>query len=150
VAEIHASNGAKHMHNLTINNLHTYYVLAGNTPVLVHNTNAACGIGEARGARDALADEVGASKATVTGGVDPATGRVAAGCNSNPTGCAEADVVRQLGVDPQSVQFTEAIRPRTGSQVPICHRCQETYNPSQFPSGTLVKPGGAWGIEVVP
>jgi large repetitive protein len=28
---------AKYMHNLTIANLHTYYVLAGSTPVLVHN-----------------------------------------------------------------------------------------------------------------
>ena len=25
------------MHNLTVDNLHTYYVLAGTTPVLVHN-----------------------------------------------------------------------------------------------------------------
>uniref|UniRef100_UPI001180B8A7 hypothetical protein n=1 Tax=Streptomyces thermovulgaris TaxID=1934 RepID=UPI001180B8A7 len=29
------------VHNLTVNNLHTYYVLAGDAPVLVHNTN--CG-----------------------------------------------------------------------------------------------------------
>ncbi|WP_158100378.1 hypothetical protein, partial [Streptomyces thermovulgaris] len=27
------------VHNLTVNNLHTYYVLAGGTPVLVHNSN---------------------------------------------------------------------------------------------------------------
>ncbi len=27
------------VHNLTVNNLHTYYVLAGATPVLVHNSN---------------------------------------------------------------------------------------------------------------
>ncbi|WP_408640411.1 hypothetical protein [Salinispora pacifica] len=26
-------------HNLTVDGRHTYYVLAGNTPVLVHNTN---------------------------------------------------------------------------------------------------------------
>jgi hypothetical protein len=25
------------MYNLTINHIHTYYVIAGNTPVLVHN-----------------------------------------------------------------------------------------------------------------
>jgi RHS repeat-associated protein len=149
VTAVRAWTQVQRVHNLTVDDIHTYYVIAGTTPVLVHNCGHGGGI-DARGARDALADEVGASKATVTGGVDPATGRVAAGCNSNPTGCAEADVVRQLGVDPQSVQFTEAIRPRTGQQVPICHRCQETYNPSQFPSGTLVKPGGAWGNEVVP
>ncbi|MFF0372852.1 polymorphic toxin-type HINT domain-containing protein [Actinoplanes missouriensis] len=27
------------VHNLTVDDLHTYYVVAGNTPVLVHNTN---------------------------------------------------------------------------------------------------------------
>lgn len=53
---------------------------------------------EAREARDALAREVGSSKATVTGGYNPKNGRVAAGCNSNPTGCAEDDVARQLGI----------------------------------------------------
>jgi hypothetical protein len=30
------------VHNLTVNNTHTYYVIAGTTPVLVHN----CGTGE--------------------------------------------------------------------------------------------------------
>lgn len=39
------------VHNLTVSDLHTYYVLAGETPVLVHNSN--CGIrphDKARGA----------------------------------------------------------------------------------------------------
>ncbi|MFV2099352.1 polymorphic toxin-type HINT domain-containing protein [Micromonospora sp. LOL_014] len=76
---------ATRVHNLTIADIHTYYVVAGNTPVLVHNAN--CGPGdpldEARAARDSLAEEVGRSKPTVTGGRDPATGRVAAGCSSN-------------------------------------------------------------------
>ncbi|MEU7783266.1 polymorphic toxin-type HINT domain-containing protein [Amycolatopsis sp. NPDC049159] len=31
--------GAERTYNLTVNAVHTYYVLAGNTPVLVHNTN---------------------------------------------------------------------------------------------------------------
>ena len=31
--------GNRHMLNLTVNELHTYYVLAGTTPVLVHNDN---------------------------------------------------------------------------------------------------------------
>ncbi|MGW0825058.1 polymorphic toxin-type HINT domain-containing protein [Streptomyces sp. NPDC002845] len=30
-------------YNLTVNDLHTYYVLAGETPVLVHNSNGLCG-----------------------------------------------------------------------------------------------------------
>lgn len=31
------------VHNLTIADIHTYYVLAGQTPVLVHNSNGLCG-----------------------------------------------------------------------------------------------------------
>ncbi|WIN00700.1 RHS repeat-associated core domain-containing protein [Actinoplanes oblitus] len=37
VTNVYAYPGAHHMHNLTVANLHTYYVLAGDTPVLVHN-----------------------------------------------------------------------------------------------------------------
>jgi hypothetical protein len=86
------------------------------------------------------------SSATVTGGYDPARGPSSAvsGCNRNSLGCAENDVQRQLGIDPSDIQFTEAIRPRTGQQVPICHDCQVRYDPSQFPAGTLHKPGGRW------
>ncbi|MFK8905435.1 polymorphic toxin-type HINT domain-containing protein [Streptomyces sp. YS-3] len=35
---IHKVTGAADMHNLTVAELHTYYVLAGSSPVLVHNT----------------------------------------------------------------------------------------------------------------
>ncbi|MBQ0994841.1 hypothetical protein KBX08_32840, partial [Micromonospora sp. H61] len=31
--------GARYMYNLTVSDIHTYYVLAGNTPVLVHNAD---------------------------------------------------------------------------------------------------------------
>ncbi len=41
VAGLRAVSGSQDMYNLTISNRHTYYVLAGNTPVLVHNSN--CG-----------------------------------------------------------------------------------------------------------
>jgi hypothetical protein len=37
VTGVHRYTGAKVMHNLTVADLHTYYVLAGRTPVLVHN-----------------------------------------------------------------------------------------------------------------
>src|SRR5262249_7611999 len=37
VANIHGYTGAKDMRNLTVADIHTYYVIAGNTPVLVHN-----------------------------------------------------------------------------------------------------------------
>ena len=80
----------------------------------------------------------------MTGGYGP-DGRPVAGCSSNPIGCAEDDVARQLGGDPKDTNFTEAIRPRTGDQVPICARCQVAYDQSQFPPETPFDPLGPWG-----
>ncbi|MFJ4964309.1 polymorphic toxin-type HINT domain-containing protein [Streptomyces sp. NPDC088729] len=45
-------------YNLTIADLHTYYVLAGETPVLVHNSNGACGTNLTRGEKVAAATGV--------------------------------------------------------------------------------------------
>lgn len=98
----------------------------------------------ARVARDAKAAEVGRTKAAVTGGYGR-DGVPRAGCSSNPVGCAEDGVARQIGGDPTDVTFTEAIRPRTGEQVPICPRRQGTYDQSQFSAGTLFDPAGPWG-----
>lgn len=98
-------------------------------------------------ARDAKAAEVGRARATVVGGYDPETGEVVAGCSSNPVGCAEDDVTRQLGGDPSVPRFTQAVRPRTGEPIPVCARCQGTYVPGQFPPGTLFTPGGPWTLD---
>ncbi|MFE7131752.1 polymorphic toxin-type HINT domain-containing protein [Streptomyces sp. NPDC057638] len=45
-------------YNLTVNSLHTYYVLAGRTPVLVHNSNGECGTSLTRGEKVAAAKGV--------------------------------------------------------------------------------------------
>ncbi|GAB78175.1 hypothetical protein SAMN05421595_0697 [Austwickia chelonae] len=100
----------------------------------------------ARVARDAKAAEVGRSKATVTGGYGR-DGVPRARCSSSPIGGAEDDVARQIGGNPKDITFTEAIRPRTGDQVPICQRCQATFDQSQFPPGTLFDPAGPWGAR---
>ena len=42
VTAIHTRTGAHDMRNLTINATHTYYVLVGHTPILVHNISATC------------------------------------------------------------------------------------------------------------
>ncbi len=42
VAGLHALAQHTHAYNLTVDDLHTYYVLAGSTPVLVHNSNFVC------------------------------------------------------------------------------------------------------------
>ncbi|MGW3353760.1 polymorphic toxin-type HINT domain-containing protein [Nonomuraea rubra] len=38
VAEVRAYGSSRVMYNLTVVDIHTYFVLAGNTPILVHNT----------------------------------------------------------------------------------------------------------------
>jgi hypothetical protein len=57
VTGVRRYDGARWMYNLTVADLHTYYVLAGNTPVLVHNTSGWC-IPEAEriGEADLIAD----------------------------------------------------------------------------------------------
>ncbi|WP_335979720.1 polymorphic toxin-type HINT domain-containing protein [Streptomyces sp. CA2R106] len=42
VTALHTRPGTADMYNLTVDELHTYYVLAGDTPVLVHNSGGAC------------------------------------------------------------------------------------------------------------
>jgi hypothetical protein len=75
--------------------------------------------------------------ATATGGVNMKTGETAFGLSSNPTGCAEDDVVRRLGGNPDDILFSIAKRPRTGDAIDICRRCQTKFRRSQFPIGTL-------------
>ncbi|MFK4144375.1 polymorphic toxin-type HINT domain-containing protein [Streptomyces sp. NPDC004065] len=61
VLRVHRFHRLHSAYNLTVDSLHTYYVLAGTTPVLVHNTNGCpagtmvLGIGEHS---EALAKEI--------------------------------------------------------------------------------------------
>jgi RHS repeat-associated protein len=135
------------VHNLTIANTHTYYVLAGNTPVLVHNcgTGAKDGfglsddelLGKATQLRDEYADSLkGLSQskrpATVTAGYNRETGQYAAGASKRGV-CAEICVVNQLGGDPSKIVFTSAVRPRTGAPVNICPACEASFGRAAFP-----------------
>jgi hypothetical protein len=42
VTAVRASTVLQRVHNLTVHDIHTYFVLAGTTPVLVHNDNGIC------------------------------------------------------------------------------------------------------------
>jgi len=99
-------------------------------------------LSEARIARDALSLELkplnGKAPATVTAGYNEATGQVAArACGGGQ--CAEAHVVNALGGNKADVKFTEATRPRTGAEVPVCEKCEATYGRNSFPPGTQFK-----------
>ncbi|MGE8398337.1 MAG: RHS repeat domain-containing protein [Burkholderiales bacterium] len=100
------------------------------------------GLSEARAARDALAAELaplrGRAPATVTGGYNVKTGEVAArSCGGGL--CAENHVVDALGGVKSDIRFTEAVRPRTGAEVPVCNRCEVTFGREPFPSNTRFK-----------
>ncbi|MEV0561391.1 polymorphic toxin-type HINT domain-containing protein [Dactylosporangium sp. NPDC050588] len=49
VLKVYSRIQAKLMRDLTVGNFHTYYVVAGDTPVLVHNNNTACDRSARRG-----------------------------------------------------------------------------------------------------
>jgi hypothetical protein len=99
-------------------------------------------LARARASRDALAAELapqgGRAPATVTSGYNVRTGEVAARACGNSM-CAESHVVEALGGVKEEVRFTEAIRPRTGAEVPICPNCEATFGRDVFPPGTSFK-----------
>ncbi|WP_418128700.1 RHS repeat-associated core domain-containing protein [Variovorax sp. 375MFSha3.1] len=97
--------------------------------------------------RDDLMNKRKRKHATYVGGTK--NGQSVGGCSTNPTGCAEDDIARQLGPD---ATFTKAFGWRRNretnelerTEIPVCCRCQLKYNPSQFPSDVKADPGGAW------
>lgn len=103
---------------------------------------------EAVKARDDLGKAMMRKKAAYSGGTKD--GKAVAGCSSNPVGCAEDDVARQLGDD---VEFTKTMGwrrtdpdgPLVWEEIPVCKRCQGKYRQSQFPSDVKAEPGGPWG-----
>ncbi|HEL4111666.1 TPA: RHS repeat-associated core domain-containing protein [Stenotrophomonas maltophilia] len=96
-------------------------------------------LAEARAARNALAGELaplkGQAPATVTAGYNVRTGEVAARACGGGT-CAEGHVAKALGGNKADIGFTEAIRPRTGAEVPVCAGCEAEYGRAAFPKAT--------------
>jgi len=97
-------------------------------------------LNQARKARDALAntdqvqkDEPGA----VTGGYNAQTGEVGAACSDGAGMCAERVLEQNLNANPEDMHFSEAMRPRTGNQQPVCLYCEMRYGRDAFPPGTL-------------
>ena len=77
---------------------------------------------------------------TMVGAKNLKTGEVTVGMklrNKNGGMCAEDIAVEQLGGNKEDIIFTEAYRPRTQENVPVCERCQTKYNKEQFPKGTI-------------
>ncbi len=91
---------------------------------------------EAVAARDSLVGKLATqrhSPATVVGAYSPSSGRVTAGASrGGGLGCAEGVCSEALG-HPPDIQFTPAIRPRTGQPVDVCPTCEGTYGRGAFP-----------------
>ncbi|WP_435125545.1 ricin-type beta-trefoil lectin domain protein [Actinacidiphila sp. bgisy144] len=64
VLSTHATPGTANRWNLTVQQLHTYYVVAGATPVLVHNTN--CGPAVFRGTTKGFEGSPGTQRVGIT------------------------------------------------------------------------------------
>ena len=98
-------------------------------------------LNQARAARDALANAVKPqgrkAPAAVTGGYNVNTGEVSAACSDGVSLCAEDVLTKSLNADPADMQFTEAVRPRSGAEQPVCVRCEATYGRDAFPPDTL-------------
>jgi hypothetical protein len=159
VESVQNYTGDRIMYDLTVDEIHTYYVIVGTTPVLVHNNNAEwCPLSgdgyhstdpgdelgsRARSARDADGEAGGRrGAATYVAGYDPVTGRVATG-RSGPHGCAEDDCAAKLG---PNVVFTKAFGWRGGKweEIEVCRRCQSKWGREHFPDDVTHQPGGSW------
>jgi hypothetical protein len=138
------------VHNLSVAGTHTYYVLAGNAALLVHN----CGPGgteesllqQANSARDAEVARLSGGPASqrsehsvVVGAYNVKTGDVASGVSSKALNeCAEACAARNVGGDIADIRFTVALRPRGSGRPPtnqpVCAAyCEPTYGRNAFP-----------------
>jgi hypothetical protein len=75
VAAVKTTPGAANRYNLTIQQLHTYYVIVGGTPILVHNSNCNSNILSNAAGFDNSHELAGASAGDVYSGVfDPESG----------------------------------------------------------------------------
>ncbi len=104
------------------------------------------GLTTAEMARDALAAAKGRKFATYAGGY--LSGKVVSGASSNPSGCAEDDVERQLpGANKTGAKGWRrdpTTRELVLTDIEVCLPCQEKYPESQFPPNVPAAPGGAW------
>jgi RHS repeat-associated protein len=145
VAAVHRHTSRHDMRDLTVADIHTYYVIAGTTPVLVHNCNTS-GIYKSEGlspnelegaaiqARDRFASEMSALSSkrrpnVAIGGYNTETGEFAAAASSS-AGCAELCVINMLGGDASKVVRTVPVLLRPSNLLaprPVCLACEVQF-----------------------
>lgn len=65
-------------------------------------------------------------------GLETAGKATAGASRGRGLGCAEGVCFEGLG-KPADVQFTPALRPRTGEAIPVCPKCEAAYGRGAFP-----------------
>ena len=113
----------------------------------------------ARTARNDVMDGASArarSRKAFGGAYNLATGKVAGACSGNG-GCAEDNLYKALGSDPENVRFVEAYGYRKNDNKPneppelieieFCAKCQGNHPLQMFPPGATFDPKGRYGSE---
>ncbi|MEV0628661.1 polymorphic toxin-type HINT domain-containing protein [Nonomuraea wenchangensis] len=162
ISAIEAWTAVEQVYNLTVEELHTYHVVAGDQAVLVHNdgglSNQEC-FDEANRRRDAVLDDWhngGKTKsqigkfAMIVGAVDCKTGRWAVGKKRSNSGdfCAEdiaRDALVRQGSDPADIRYGHPQWPNRRQDAKVCSRCQGRIDESQFPDNVPAQENGPWG-----
>ncbi|MFE7854099.1 polymorphic toxin-type HINT domain-containing protein [Streptomyces sp. NPDC057403] len=150
--------GSADMYNLTVDQLHTYYVLAGGTPVLVHNSNGLCGTPQevAAAYRADPNNQVGGRRniAVAQYDVDGGTGQLigVSGSHPNPgsVGMPKNPIFDPSGRDSDSEwqvleHLAKGLTPRSSGTVnlyserDVCPSCQSVIRQFQerFPGVTI-------------
>ncbi|MEU7897113.1 polymorphic toxin-type HINT domain-containing protein, partial [Nonomuraea sp. NPDC049152] len=135
------------VHNLTVDELHTYHVLAGDQAILVHN-DSPLSDDECFAIADRARDETreGMSNTQrrkhvmIVGAVDCVTGAVAVGMKRSEKGgsthCAEdlaRDDLADRGSLPENIRYGHPAHPDSMNEADFCARCRTRINPSQVP-----------------
>ena len=145
VTAVSSQPGDQLMRDLTVADTHTYYVVAGDTPVLVHNCNTSgvyksegLSANELEGAaiqtRDRFASEMSALSSkqrpnVAIGGYNSETGEFAAAASSS-AGCAELCLINMLGGDASKVVRTVPVLLRPSNLLsprPVCLACEVQF-----------------------
>ncbi|MFG1611002.1 RHS repeat-associated core domain-containing protein [Actinoplanes sp. NPDC049265] len=160
VAVLHVRNfsGSAAMYNLTVNAIHTFYVLAAETPVLVHNCGGAVEGESGLAAAERARNEAGLKpdgapnrqSPVYVGGYD-AEGNVM-GTGNGPRGSEihAEDIIQDRMPGAKMTQPYAWRRNKITGELDwrphtVCPRCQAKYPPSMFPPGTVGESGGVWG-----
>ncbi|MEV4477977.1 hypothetical protein, partial [Nonomuraea sp. NPDC049504] len=158
ITAVEHRTATQRVHNLTVEDFHTYHVVAGTTPVLVHNDNPRYTDEECFALADRYRDEElqrmsktqKRKHVMIIGVVDCITGDWAVGKKRSGAGdfCAETDGTDQLlqrGSKRENLRYGHPMYPDTGRVAEVCNiRCQDDYERSQFPPDAVPQPGGSW------